>query len=111
MLAQLRSLVAALTIAALLTGIAAPAFADDDPFNSNFSSSDNAQEASVPVIFDILLLRPLGLLMTVGGVVLYAFPVLPITAITRPTQIFKPLGPLVATPARYTFSDPLGSHP
>jgi hypothetical protein len=113
MLAQLRSLVAALTVVALLTGFAAPAFADQQqsPFNQNFASSDNAQQASVPVVLDILLLRPLGLLMTAGGIVLYAFPVMPITAITRPSQILKPLGPLVATPARFTFSDPLGSHP
>jgi len=107
MLARIRSFVAALGIAAVLFGASAPVFAEglrsDDP-------NDN-QEAEVPVVLDVLVLRPLGLLMTAGGLVLYAFPVLPITAVTRPTQIWKPLGPLVAAPARYTFSDPLGSHP
>jgi hypothetical protein len=106
MLARIRSFVAALTVVALLTGSAAPAFAEED-----FKDSTDGYEASVPVVFDVLLLRPLGLLMTAGGLVLYAFPVLPITLVTRPTQIFKPLGPLVATPAKYTFSDPIGSHP
>jgi hypothetical protein len=109
MLARTRSFVAALTIAALLFGSAAPAFAGDDL--TGLERADDGYEASVPVVLDVLLLRPLGLLMTAGGLVLYAFPVLPITAVTRPTQIWKPLGPLVATPARYTFSDPLGSHP
>ena len=64
----------------------------------------------VPGVVDALLLRPIGLLMTAGGLVLYAFPVLPIVALTRPTDMFKPLGPLVAAPAKYTFSDPLGYH-
>ena len=105
MLARIRGFVAAFTIAALLTGTSAPAFGE------SLDLGDSEEEASVPVVLDVLLLRPLGLLMTAGGLVLYAFPVLPITAVTRPTQIFKPLGPLVATPAKYTFSDPLGSHP
>jgi hypothetical protein len=112
MLARIRSFVAALTIAALLTGSAAPALAagaDEDL--TGLDRGNDTYEASVPVVLDVLLLRPLGLLMTAGGIVLYAFPVLPITAITRPTQIWKPLGPLVATPAKYTFSDPIGSHP
>ena len=105
--ARIRSFVAALTIAALLGGSAAPAFAE------GFGTHDEttAYASSVPVVFDILLLRPIGLLMTAGGLVLYAFPVLPITALTRPTQVWKPLGPLVAAPARFTFSDPLGQHP
>jgi hypothetical protein len=107
MLARTRSFVAALTIAALITGLGAPALA------AGFGTNDEtaAYEASVPVVLDVLVLRPIGLLMTTAGLIVYAFPVLPFTAVTRPTQIWKPFGPLVATPARYTFSDPLGSHP
>jgi hypothetical protein len=105
MFSRLRSFVAALTIAALLTAYSGPALAgalqDDDM---------DDMSSSVPVVVDVLVLRPLGLLMTAGGILFYAFPVLPLTAITRPTQIFKPLGPLVADPARFTFSDPLGHH-
>jgi hypothetical protein len=104
MLAPIRSFVAALCVAVLLTVSSVPAFAEPQ-------FGDKELEAHVPVVLDVLLLRPLGLLMTAGGLMLYAFPVLPITAVTRPSQIFKPLGPLVATPARYTFSDPIGSHP
>lgn len=103
--ARFRSFVAALTLVALLTGSSTPALAEA------FEGTNKEYESSVPMVLDVLLLRPLGLLMTAGGIVLYAFPVLPITLVTRPTQFWKPLGPLVATPARYTFSDPLGSHP
>lgn len=105
--ARIRSFVAALMVAALFGSTAAPAFAD------GFGTHDDttAYASSVPVLFDILILRPAGLLMTAGGLVLYTFPVLPITALTRPTQIWKPFGLLVATPARFTFSDPLGQHP
>jgi hypothetical protein len=38
-------------------------------------------------------------------------PVAPIVALTRPTEIAKPLGPLVGGPMRFTFKDPLGHHP
>ena len=65
----------------------------------------------MPIVFDVLLLRPMGFLMTLGGVALYVFPVAPITALTRPSDIAKPLGPLVAAPGKFTFGDPLGYHP
>jgi hypothetical protein len=105
MLARIRSFVAALSIIALVLGSSTPALA------ASFDlADDDGIEGQVPVVLDVLILRPMGLLMTGAGLVIYAFPVLPITAITRPTQIFKPLGPLVAAPARYTFSDPLGQH-
>ena len=105
MSARIRSFVATLSIVALVLGSAAPALA-----SSAHLADDDGVQGQVPVVLDVLILRPMGLLMTGAGLVIYAFPVLPITAITRPTQIFKPLGPLVAAPARYTFSDPLGQH-
>lgn len=105
MLARIRSFVAALSIIALVLGSSTPALA-----SSSHLADDESVPGQVPVVLDVLILRPLGLLMTGAGLMIYAFPVLPITAVTRPTQIFKPLGPLVATPARYTFSDPLGQH-
>jgi hypothetical protein len=107
MLARIRSFVAALTITALVIGSAAPSLASSFDLDD---ANDDGVPGQVPVVLDVLVLRPLGLAMTGAGLLIYAFPVLPITAITRPTQIFKPLGPLVAAPARYTFSDPLGQH-
>ena len=106
MLTSIRGFAAALVGVALLTS-SLPAAAASEGFNKDTSGIPG----QVPVVVDVMLCRPLGLLMTAGGLVLYAFPVLPLTAITRPSDIFKPLGPLVAAPAKYTFSDPLGYHP
>jgi hypothetical protein len=105
MLNRFRSVVSALAIASLVLGLASPTLAvdrlaevDDDP-------------ASVPMIFDVAVMRPLGLMATIGGTLFYVFPVVPLMAMTRPADIAKPLGPLVVTPARFTFSDPIGQHP
>ncbi len=49
--------------------------------------------------------------MTAVGAMLFAFPVAPVVAITRPTEFRKPLERLILSPARYTFVDPLGYHP
>ena len=99
---RFRGLVAALAIGALVLGLASPAAAARD---------DGDNLSSVPIILDVLILRPLGLVMTAVGVAVYVFPVAPLTAITRPSDLGKPLGPLVAAPGRFTFGDPLGQHP
>ncbi|MDH5308049.1 MAG: hypothetical protein OEW02_12775, partial [Myxococcales bacterium] len=65
----------------------------------------------VPIVFDVLFMRPIGLLMTLTGIAIYVFPVAPATVLVRPTDIAKPLGPLVVGPGRFTFADPLGYHP
>jgi len=67
--------------------------------------------ASVPVIFDILVMRPIGLIATAVGAVFYVVPVAPIMAITRPAEITRPLYPLVGVPMAFTFQDPIGHHP
>ena len=64
----------------------------------------------MPILLDALILRPIGLVLTAAGAIVYTIPVAPIMAITRPTDIGKPFGPLVAAPARFTFADPLGEH-
>jgi hypothetical protein len=100
---RFRRPVAALASAALILSLAAPAGA----FIRDYGDRTN----SVPIVLDVLLLRPIGFLMTLGGVALYVFPVAPVTALTRPSDIAKPLGPLVARPGKFTFGDPLGYHP
>ena len=100
---RFRAAVAALALAALIFSLASPSAA--------FPRDDGDVPNRVPVVFDALFLRPAGLLMTAGGVLLYIFPVAPFTLLTRPTDIAKPLGPLVAAPAKFTFADPLGQHP
>jgi hypothetical protein len=106
MLASIRRLTATLVGVALLAASAAPALAEE----TMIGRDDGGVPGQVPVVVDVLILRPIGLLITAGGLMLYAFPVLPLTALTRPTDMFKPLGPLVAAPAKFTFSDPLGYH-
>ena len=98
-----RKIAAMLTLAAVLVGGASPAYAYKD-------EGLTAREKSVPVLFDAMFLRPIGLLMTVGGAALAVLPTA-VVAITRPTDIVKPLDRLVARPFRYTFLDPLGEHP
>lgn len=98
-----RGLVATLAIAALILGHATSAAA--------FTRDDGDQNNSVPMVIDILLLRPTGLVLTVMGALVYAIPVAPIMAVTRPTDIAKPIPTLIGRPARFTFSDPIGQHP
>lgn len=102
---RLRGIASAILILALVFSLASPAAAA-----TALGTDDGDLEKSVPVVLDVILLRPLGLAMTIAGVVFYAVPVAPLTALTRPSDLGKPFKLLVATPARYTFADPLGQH-
>ena len=104
MLNRIRQFSAASAAAALALALALPARADRVAEISN-------EPTSVPVIFDIAVMRPIGLITCVVGAAFYVVPVAPIVALTRPTEIAKPLGPLVGGPMRFTFKDPLGHHP
>jgi hypothetical protein len=103
MFPNLRGLVATLVVSALLAVSATPASA------TMLSQNRSEGERSVNVLFDAAVLRPIGLLVTIGGAVAYAVSV-PFVAMTRPTEIGKPAEALVIRPARYTFVDPLGEH-
>ena len=72
--------------------------------------TDPGAEMSSPVTFDLLFLRPVGLVSLVTGTALFIAPVMPLTLISRPGDIGKPAKVLVARPARYVFADPLGQH-
>lgn len=100
---RIRALVAALAIAALIFSMASPAAA--------FTRDDRVQPNRVPMVIDVLLLRPVGLVLTMTGVGFYIFPVAPFTLLVRPVDVFKPLGPLVVKPGKFTFGDPIGYHP
>lgn len=100
----MRRLTKSILLLTIILGLALPA-------SANTLSRDNGDiQNRVPILVDVMLLRPLGLVTTALGAVIYAFPVAPITAITRPGDLMKPFGPLVATPGKFTFSDPLGQH-
>lgn len=101
----IRRLAAALATAGLILSLAHPALA------ANRYGAASDEPATMPLIFDAIVMRPVGLAATLVGTVFYAFPVLPIMSITRPTDIGKPFRPLVMAPARFTFVDPLGYHP
>ena len=104
MLNRIRQFTAASAAAVLALSLALPARAD--------RVAEISQEpSSVPVIFDVAVMRPLGLIATIVGATFYLVPVAPIVALTRPTEIAKPLGPLVGGPLAFTFKDPLGHHP
>jgi hypothetical protein len=97
----LQGIAAALLAVALVFASAGPALA---------SGQDFENRGAVNIVFDALVLRPMGLLMTGVGAAIFAFPVAPVVALTRPSDLRKPLDFLVMRPARYTFSDPLGHH-
>ena len=78
--------------------------------SASAAAKDMEDHGKVNIIFDAIVLRPLGLAMTAVGGVLFAFPVGPIVGMTRPQDIGEPLDFLVLRAARYTFSDPLGHH-
>lgn len=100
---RLRACAAAFAASALLLAAAAPATAYQDQGLA-------ATQADTPVIFDALILRPLGILMTAGGFVAFV-PTAAVVSLTRPTDVVKPFKLLVVNPFRYTFMDPLGQHP
>jgi len=100
MFSKLRGLVVTIMICALLS---VPSAA------SAFTEPEDVDESSVNVVVDALILRPIGLVVTLGGAVVYGVTAA-IVGITRPKDIAKPLEPLVLAPARYTFVDPIGQH-
>jgi ABC-type transport system involved in cytochrome c biogenesis permease subunit len=100
----IRSLLAALVAGAMVLSAAAPAFA---AANTVSDSQERAHE--VPVLFDALVLRPVGMMVTAVGTVGFC-AIAPIMAITRPTDMGKPFRALVIRPARFTWADPLGHH-
>ena len=102
MLRRTRGFVAALATAAVLVVGATPAFAYTDEGLA-------ATRRQTPWLLEAVLLRPVGLLLTIGGAVAFV-PAGVIVGLTRPTDIGKPFEQLVANPFRYTFMDPLGEH-
>jgi hypothetical protein len=71
------------------------------------------REDQVPVIFDALVMRPLGFAGMVGGFGIFTLGVVvpPFVLAWRPTDMHKTFKSLVINPSRFTFVDPLGYHP
>ncbi len=65
--------------------------------------------ANAPVVFDVLVMRPVGFVTLVLGTGLFLVST-PLILVTRPQEIGKPFDHLVAGPARFLWVDPLGGH-
>jgi len=100
MFRRIRSLAATLAVAALVMGHAAPASA---------GTLEDIDDNSVPAMFDLVFMRPLGLVATAAGVAVF-LPAAALTAIFRPKDVGVTFDKLVRGPAEFTFVDPLGSH-
>jgi hypothetical protein len=72
--------------------------------------TDPGVEKSSPPVLDLLMLRPAGILALVTGTALFIAPVMPLTLITRPSEMGRPFHGMVVKPAHYVFVDPLGEH-
>ncbi|MBW2273788.1 MAG: hypothetical protein JRG96_10975 [Deltaproteobacteria bacterium] len=111
MLVEIRRIAAALCVAALLAGVCIPSAAvAEDSHRYLTETASAADDRSSNPVADLLFLRPLGLATTAFGTLVFVFPVLPLTLLTRPTEIDKPFNTFVVRPAKYTWIDPLGTH-
>ena len=99
---RIRGFVAVFAATAVLVVSAAPALAYND-------EGLEAAERSTPLMLDALILRPLGLVLTLGGAVAFV-PAGAVVGLMRPSDLGKPFEVLVQRPFRYTFLDPLGEH-
>ena len=98
MLARTRRTLAAFAILLLVTASTTPAAA---------YSVD--EQANTPVVFDAVILRPLGIATFLFGTTLFVAG-LPLMAVTRPQDIGIPFEALVAKPASFVWGDELGGH-
>ena len=108
MLFRTRRVFAALCALLMIAGVTLPAAADTQSYIN--SSGNMIDDSTSPPMVDLFLLRPLGLVTFLVGTALFIVPALPLTVITRPTDIGAPFEALVLRPARYVWVDPLGSH-
>ena len=99
---RIRGVAAALAAAALLVGTAVPAHAG--------SKLDNIDRNSVPPVFDLVVMRPLGLAATVAGAAVFV-PAGLVTALFHRDSVRPVFNHLVRGPYEFTFQDPIGSHP
>ncbi len=98
-MAYLRKISVALAAAALLTVASAPALAED--YGESIDSAPSAEAMA----FDLVVVRPLGVVATVLGVGLFVLS-LPIDLLVW--NVHDPAHRLVVEPARFTFTRELG---
>lgn len=101
MLGPFRSRWIALVVAGLLSAPGSPALAA--------SSVGKIQSEPAPPMTDVLVMRPLGMVMLGVSTALFV-PMAGITLLTRPQEVGTTYQHMVAKPARFVFKDPIGSH-
>ena len=89
--------------AALLAASASAAASDS--VNASFNSENDATPSSGAIAVDLLVLRPLSLVGTVLGTAVFIVG-LPFEAMSG--DVAGPANRLVAQPAKFTFTRPLG---
>ncbi len=97
-----RRVTVALSIAALLLSSFGPAAASDV---SVYKSNRDLGPSGVEVVTDLLIVRPLGLAVTLVGAAFFVAGV-PFAAVTGDVDTIGRV--LVAEPGNYTFTRPLG---
>ena len=100
---RLHRAAAAVLTALLLVTSGTPAWSNDE-------HTDPAKESNSPPVFDLFVLRPLGLVALCVGTALFVAPVLPLTLLSRPSDLDKPFVRMVGNPVHYVFIDDLGDH-
>ena len=98
MRSMIRHMVAAL---AVVVWLGAPAVSTAGGFE------DSHAECSYPKIFDLMIMRPVGLVGLGIGTVLFV-PYGPLSALVSPDGFAAPWETFIAQPARFTFGRPLG---
>ncbi len=71
------------------------------------SYEDDLEDCSYPMMFDLVVMRPISLGTLALGTVLLV-PLAPWTAVTSPGHVGDVADRLVRRPARFTFGRPLG---
>jgi hypothetical protein len=97
-------MIAVLCGALMLSLAASPSWSSQDEYENL------ANDATSPAAFDLLILRPIGIITAGISTLAFLVPVLPIVLITRPQDIGRPFDKMVLQPVRYVVADPLGKH-
>ena len=93
-----RSLVAAL---ALVVWLGVPNVSGANSFEDAFV------DCSYPKTFDLMIMRPVGLVAVGAGAMLF-LPYGPLAALTSPSSVAEPWDTFVMRPVGFTFGRPLG---
>ena len=70
---------------------------------------DSIANKPAPAMFDVFVMRPMGLVMLGVSSVLFV-PAAAFTAASRPSELGTTYEHMIQRPAQFVFSDPIGTH-